>query len=213
MSVPVDIGDEVPDFTLESHLGTVTFWDAIDGKWGLLVTFRTCFDAVATTDLGILAKMMPEFDARQITVLSIGCDTVTNYRKWIKDIEEIQTAKLNFPLIADPECQVLKQFGCAKELPSTGEVKAHCLGLFLIDIDKRIRMSTKYSTSTGRNFYEALRIFDAVSLSTYHRVVCPANWAQGQEVMLNTEMTPEEMAQYRFIEVKPWFLLTACPDS
>ena len=99
MSIPVDIGDEVPDFTLESHLGkiissqknflgclnsrkrnfclqgTITFWDAIDGKWALLVTFRTCFDAVATTDLGILAKMMPEFDARQITVLSIGCDT------------------------------------------------------------------------------------------------------------------------------------------
>jgi thioredoxin-dependent peroxiredoxin len=138
---------------------------------------------------------------------------VSNYRKWLKDVEELQSARVSFPLLADPDCRVLTKLGVTREQPWNGEVVPHCLGLFLIDIDKRIRMSSRYSSTTGRNFYEVLRCYDAVALTTYHRVVCPSNWAIGQEVMLNNEMQPEEAAQYRFVEIKPWFKLTPCPED
>lgn len=212
-SLPLEISDCVPDFTLDSQMGSIDFHDLIDGKWCLLVTFCHAFDAVATTDLGMLCKMSMEFEARNISIVTIGNDSVPNFRRWSKDIEELQAVKMNLPMLSDADCSILKQFGCARDFPLEGKARPFCLGAFLIDIDRRIRTSSKYSTTTGRNFYEFLRLFDALNLATHHKCVCPANWGSGQEVMLSLDMTKDEAAQYRYSEIKPWFKVMPDPQS
>jgi len=220
-SGPLDVGDLVEDFSLDSQVGKIDFLDMIEGKWCLLVTFASAFDPVTTTDLGMLSKMAMEFESRNIVVLTVGNDSVPNYRKWVKDIEELQTVKVNVPMLCDPDCAVLKSYGCAKEFldisaagggAGGGRMKPTCLGAFLIDIDRRIRTSMRYGMTAGRNFYELVRLFDALQLSTHHKVVCPSNWGHGQEVVLSNDVTQEEAARYRYTEIKPWFRLTECPD-
>ncbi len=114
------------------------------------MTFGMVDDPVATTDLGALCKLAEEFEARNISVMAIGADSVQSYRRWVKDIEELQTVKLAFPLLSDPECAILRQFGCAKLNPTTGAVKHSCNGMFLIDTEKRIRLSMRYSSHIGK---------------------------------------------------------------
>ena len=115
-----------------------------------MVTFGLVDCPVATTDLGALSKLSEELEARNIAVISIGSDSVQNYRRWVKDIEELQTTKITFPILADPECAILRQFGCAKLNPVSGTMKHSCNGMFLIDTDKRIRLSMRYSSHVGK---------------------------------------------------------------
>ena len=159
----------------------------------------------------MVAKLLSEFEARNIAVASIGTDSVVNYRRWIKDIEELQSTKINFPLLCDIDMKILKQLGCARDMPPVSQTTVTSFAVFLIDTDKRIRSIFKYSTTTGRNFYEILRTYDALIMTNYHRVVTPANWAQGQEVLLNPEITPEEAQNYRYAQIKPYFRLSPCP--
>ena len=211
---PLEISDEVPDFTLDSQMGSIDFHDLIDGKWCLLVTFSSAFDPVATTDIGALCKMSSEFEARNIVVVTMGNDTIANYRRWSKDIEELQAVKVSLPLMCDNNCTQLKKFGCARDFPlEGGKSKPTCLGAFLIDIDRRIRVATKYSLMTGRNFYEFLRVFDALNLAIHHKCLVPSNWASGQEVMLSADMTKDEAALFRYSEIKPWFRVMPDPLS
>eukprot|EP01038_Epipyxis_sp_PR26KG_P005100 gene5100-7109_t len=212
MSSILDVGDEIPNFNLDSQVGRISYRDIIDGKWSILVTFGSSFDPVATTDLGMLSKLSDEFEARNILLLAVGDDTVPNYRKWIKDIEELQTVKMEIPLLSDTDCTVLKTFGCARENLLTKQAKPVSFGVFIIDMDKRIRSSMRCSPLIGRNWYEVLRQFDALTLTSYHNVICPANWGQGQELMLRKDISPEEAAAYRYVEIKPWFRLTPCPE-
>eukprot|EP00607_Mallomonas_marina_P000606 CAMPEP_0182428834 /NCGR_PEP_ID=MMETSP1167-20130531/23972_1 /TAXON_ID=2988 /ORGANISM="Mallomonas Sp, Strain CCMP3275" /LENGTH=210 /DNA_ID=CAMNT_0024611977 /DNA_START=165 /DNA_END=794 /DNA_ORIENTATION=- len=203
----LDIGDEAPDFRLDSQMGNVSFHSLIDGKWGLLVTFRACFDPVVTTEIGMLCKLFEEFEARNIAVVAIGADSVANYRRWIKDIEELQAVKVNIPIISDPDNSVLVALGTARTSQFSKQIRVVSNGMFLIDLDKRIRVSSRYSPSVGRNFYEPIRSFDALQLSTYHRVVCPANWGSGQDVFVHNEVSNEEATKVLpkgFVSIKPW---------
>jgi alkyl hydroperoxide reductase subunit AhpC len=161
----------------------------------------------------MLGKLIQEFEARNISILAIGCDTVPNYRKWIKDIEELNSTKINFPLLADPEMKVLYKFGCARDIPPKKEYKLLCNGAFIIDLDFRIRFSYKYSTHVGRNLYELLRAYDALQLALTHRIVTPSNWGMGQDVLLHNDVTNEEANHLRFAVVKPYFRLAACPEG
>ena len=111
-----------------------------------------------------------------------------------------------------PPIHLLQQFGCAKDNFFEKKVKPTSLGCFIIDIEKRIRYSSRSSLLVGRNWYEVLRQFDALFMVTIHRVVCPSNWGHGQEVMVQKDATVEEAANYRYVEIKPWFRLTPCPD-
>eukprot|EP01032_Pedospumella_encystans_P022183 gene22183-25139_t len=208
-----EVGDEVPTFNLDSNMGRISFHDVIDGKWCLLVSFSNAFEPVATTDMGMLAKMMEEFESRNIFVIAIGNDTVPNYRRWIRDIEELQTVKMNFSLLADPDCAVLASFGCARPSLTSNDMKPSSNGLFLIDTDKRVRYSVRNSPSVGRNWYEVLRQYDALTMTTIHKIVCPANWGSGQDVLLHPEITAEESTQFRYVEIRPWFKLTKCPQD
>ena len=211
-----DIGDEVPNFTLESQMGMITWHDLIDAKWAVLFTFHTAFDPVATSEIGMLCKLRDEFDSRNITVAFMGADTVTNYREWITDIEELQNVKVNVPLIADEaDCSVLQQYGVARPTPPTMVCKPVSHGIFLVDIDRRLRISMKYSMAVGRNVYEILRAFDAMQLTIYHKVIVPANWGNGNEVMVHNDVTNEqanEAFEKGFVQIKPWFRVTPAPD-
>jgi thioredoxin-dependent peroxiredoxin len=212
----VDIGDEVPDFTLESQVGNITFHDLLEGRWGLLLTFDKAFDPVATTEIGMICKLRDEFDSRNISVAFLGGDTVTHYREWISDIEELQNVKVNVPLIADEaDCSVLRQYGCARQVPPTMAVAPVSHGVFLVDIDRRLRINMKYSCAVGRNMYEIIRAFDAMQLTIYHKVIIPANWGNGNEVMVHNDVTNEEANEAfekGFVQIKPWFRITPAPD-
>lgn len=203
----------MPSFNLESQMGRISFKDIIDGKWALLVTFGSAFDPVTTTDMGMLAKLYDEFEARNIFVCFVGNDTVANYRHWVRDIEELQSVKFNYALLSDSDCSVLKALGCARENALTKKIKPTSFGAFLVDIDKRLRFSMHTSPLVGRNWYEVLRQFDALNMVTMHKVVAPSNWCQGQEVMLKRDVTPEEAAEYRYVEIKEWFKVTSCPET
>jgi len=146
----IDIGDEIPDFSLDSTLGMIRFHDLIDGKPCLLLTIRSAFDPVSTTDIGAVHKLAEEFDARNISVVILGDDNPVNYRKWIKDIDELQIVTVKYPIVSDTMCTVLEKLGCARPMPPSGTVKPNLLGAFLIDIDKRIRCAMKYSPSIGK---------------------------------------------------------------
>ena len=145
----LDVPDEVPDFHLDSQLGAIRFRDLIDGKWCLLVTIHKAFDPVATTEIGALQKLLPEFLARNVAVLVLCNESVSNYRKWIKDITEIESVAVEIPLVSDPGATVLKQYGCARDVPPYGETRVTSIGTFLIDMDRRIRTSSRYSVHTG----------------------------------------------------------------
>ena len=145
----LDVPDEVPDFHLDSQLGAIRFRDLIDGKWCLLVSIHKAFDPVATTEVGALQKLLPEFTARNIALLVLCNDSVSNYRKWIKEITEIESVAIDIPLVSDPAATVLKQYGCARDVPPYGETRITSIGSFLIDIDGRIRTSARCSIHTG----------------------------------------------------------------
>ena len=212
----VDLGDEVPNFTLESQVGMITWHDLIDAKWAILITFHNAFDPVATTEIGMACKLRDEFESRNITVAFLGGDNVTNYREWITDIEELQNVKVNMPLLADEaDCSVLQAYGCARPTPPTMKCQPVSHGVFLIDIDRRLRISMKYGISVGRNLYEIIRAFDAMQLTVYHKVVVPANWGNGNEVMVHNDVSNQEANQAfekGFVQIKPWFRVTPAPD-
>ena len=209
-----DIGDEVTDFNLDSQMGQISFRDYIDGKWAVVVTFGKAFEPVSTTEIGMLGKLHDEFEARNITTLCIGTDNSSSYRRWIKDIEELNTTKINFPLLSDPDCRVLKQFGCARDVigGTKQDATINCFATFIIDLDKKVRYVMKYSTLTGRNFYEILRAYDAIQISIHYRVVIPTNWGMGQDVLVHPDMSNEEAASMRFATIKPYFRLAPCPE-
>jgi thioredoxin-dependent peroxiredoxin len=207
----LDVGDQIPDFTLDSQVGKIDFHDLIDGKWALVVTFGSAFDPVATTDIGMLSRMEMELEARNIQVVCIGNDTLPNYRRWIRDIEEIQAVRVNIPLMSDTDnMKNLRMLGCAKYYPIEETVKHTASGAFLLDLDRNIRYSSRYGSTVGRNWYEVLRTFDALQLTTNSKCVCPSNWGQGQDIILSTDITKDESTLFRFTEIKPWFKIAPC---
>ena len=239
----LDVGDEVPSFDLDSQLGRVMFRDIVFGRWCLLVTFGMAFDPVSTTDLGMLGKLKEEFDEREILIVAIGADTVPNYRLWLRDIEEINATKITYSLLSDPSMKILKSLGCARDGKDGKTPQIASYGLFLIDLDARIRYSSRSSPYLGRNLYESLRQFDAHLIINFHPIVCPCNWGQGQQVLMrnstaisgggagigggkgsssgknnnsnnsNTNNDTKEMIEYKATAIKPWFKLAPCPEK
>jgi alkyl hydroperoxide reductase subunit AhpC len=163
--VPPQIGDEVPNFTCDSTVGTFTYHDVIDGDFSVLVTMPRDFDPVGTTELGMLAKLKEEFEGRHIKLYCLSCDTKMNHRRWIEETNELEECKVGFPLIADETGEISRVLGLVRP----GAVNAmralspaSCI--IVADIDKRIKMVSYYPTSVGRNFYELLRYVERAPL-------------------------------------------------
>ena len=214
------IGDEAPDFTAETTEGRIRFHEWIGNSWAILFSHPKDFTPVCTTELGYMARLKPEFEKRNTKILGLSVDSVDDHRRWIKDIEETQQAKVEYPLIGDPELKIAKLYDM---LPAeaTGEAKsrtpvdnATVRSVFLIGPDKKVRLTLTYPMSAGRNFDEVLRVLDAIQLNATHNVATPVNWKQGQDVIIPTSVT-DEQAKTKFPDgwkaPRPYLRITPQP--
>ena len=205
--MPVRIGDEAPDFTAETTEGTVRFHEWIGDKWAILFSHPKDFTPVCTTELGYMAKLKPEFDKRNTKIVGLSVDPVSDHKAWVKDIEETQGAKINYPMIGDPDLVVAKAydmihpnasvgnlslpFGLSSR-PRTAADNATVRSVFVIGPDKKVKAMLAYPMSTGRNFDEVLRLLDSVQVTAKHTVATPVNWKPGEDVIIPTSVSDED---------------------
>jgi len=192
------INDVAPDFTAETTEGTIEFHSWIGDGWAILFSHPKDFTPVCTTELGVVAGLKPEFERRNCKVLGISVDGVSDHVRWSKDIEASQGHALNYPLIGDPELNVVKLYDM---LPAdAGETcegrtpmdNATARSVFVIGPDKKIKATLTYPMSTGRNFTEILRLLDSCQLAATEQVATPANWEQGDDVIILPAVSDEE---------------------
>jgi alkyl hydroperoxide reductase subunit AhpC len=192
------IGEEAPDFTAQTTQGPIRFHDWIGSSWVILFSHPKDFTPVCTTELGTMARIKPEFDRRNTKIIGLSVDSVGDHDRWAKDIEETQGAAMNYPMIGDADLKVAKLYdmlpasagGDAKARTPTDNLTVRTV--FIIGPDKKIKLMLYYPMTTGRNFDEILRALDSLQLSAKHKVATPANWKQGQDVIISGAVSDEE---------------------
>ena len=186
----LQIGAEAPNFTAETTEGTIDFHEFIGDGWVMLFSHPKDFTPVCTTELGYLAKIKPEFDKRKVKVIGISVDSVEDHKAWSKDVEETQGHAINYPLIGDSELAVAKLYSmlpASEEGGAEGRTAADnatVRNVYIIGPDKKIKLIISYPMSTGRNFDEILRVIDSCQLTANHQVATPANWNDGDDVII-----------------------------
>jgi len=210
----LNLGSIAPDFTQESTEGTIRFHEWIGDKWVVLFSHPKDFTPVCTTELGYVAKIKDEFDKRNAKVIALSVDDVESHKRWIKDIEETQHVKMNYPILGDGDRKVAKLYGMIHpEANDTLTVRS----VFIIDPKKKVRLTLTYPASTGRNFPEILRVLDSLQLTDHHQVATPANWKDGDDcVIVPALQDPEELKRKfpkGFEAVKPYLRMTPQPNK
>ena len=208
-----------PDFTQNTTDGPIHFHTWAEGHWVVLFSHPKDFTPVCTTELGAVAKLKPEFDKRGVKVIGLSVDPVDNHANWSKDIAETQGAAPNFPMIADTDLKVSKLYGMLPadtEGTSEGRTAANnatVRNVFVIGPDKLIKLILVYPMTTGRNFDEILRVIDSMQLTAKFRVATPADWQQGQDVIIAPAVTNEDAATLfpGFTTHKPYLRTTKQP--
>lgn len=194
----IRLNDTAPDFQAETTHGTIHFHDWIGKGWAILFSHPKDFTPVCTTELGYMAKLEPEFKKRNCKVIGLSVDPVESHLKWEKDIEETQGNAVNFPMIGDPTLAIAKLYDMLpSEEPGTSEGRTAATNqtvrsVFVIDPDKKIKLHLTYPMTTGRNFYEILRVLDSMQLTASHKVATPANWKNGEDVIIIPSVTDAE---------------------
>jgi len=186
--MPLQLGDTVPNFTQDSTEGPIDFYQWAGNSWVVLFSHPKDYTPVCTTELGTVAKLKPEFDKRGVKVIGLSVDPVDSHAGWAKDIEATQGAALNFPLIADHDRKVADLYGMIH--PNALETMT-VRSVFVIDPNKKLRLTLTYPAATGRNFDEILRVVDSLQLTDRHKVATPANWAQGGDVIILPSISNE----------------------
>jgi len=217
--VTLKLNDIAPDFTQDSTEGPLHFHDWADGKWVLFFSHPKDFTPVCTTELGAVAKLKPEFDKRGVKVLGLSVDPADNHARWADDIAETQGAKPNFPMIADTDLSVSKLYGMLPaDTQGTSEGRtpannATVRNVFIIGPDKQIKLILVYPMTTGRNFDEILRVIDSMQLTAAHKVATPADWKQGQDVIITGAVTDDQAKELfpGYVTVKPYLRTTKQP--
>jgi len=217
--MPLRLGATAPDFTAETTEGSIHFHDWIGDKWAMLFSHPKDFTPVCTTELGYVAKLKSEFDKRNMKVIGLSVDSVEDHKKWSKDIEETQGTAPNYPMIGDPNLAVAKLYDM---LPAetTGAASGRSAAdnftvrnVYIIGPDKKIKLIITYPMTTGRNFDEILRVVDSIQLTANHKVATPANWKNGEDVIITGAVSNDE-AQTKFPgfrTLKPYLRLTKQP--
>jgi alkyl hydroperoxide reductase subunit AhpC len=213
------INDVVPDFNAETTQGPIQFHDWIGDGWAVLFSHPKDFTPVCTTELGAMAGLEGEFAKRGVKILGLSVDPVESHSKWSQDIEDVGGHKVNYPLIGDPELKVAKLYDMlAADAGDTSEGRTPALNapvrtVFVIGPDKRIKLQLSYPMTTGRNFDEILRVVDSIQLTSKHKVATPANWKQGDDIILTAAVSPEEAeSKYPgYKTVKPYLRTAAQP--
>jgi alkyl hydroperoxide reductase subunit AhpC len=218
--VSLRINDIAPDFTAETTQGTIHFHEWIGDGWTVLFSHPKDFTPVCTTELGSLAGLYPEFQKRNTKVLGLSVDPVSSHGKWAVDIQETQGHAVDFPMIGDPELTIAKLYDM---LPAdagdtsegrTAATNATVRTVFIVGPDKRIKLQLSYPMTTGRNFPEILRVLDSMQLTAKHKVATPADWQQGDDVIILGSVTDEEADQKygdSWTKVKPYLRTVAQP--
>jgi alkyl hydroperoxide reductase subunit AhpC len=207
----IQLGQIAPDFEQESSTGKIKFHDYLGSSWGILFSHPKDYTPVCTTELAEVARLAPEWKKRNVKVLGLSVDTTERHEGWERDIEETQGQKVNFPVIADHDKKVSDLYGLVHpEADPAVTVRS----VFIIDPNKKVRLTITYPPSTGRNFAEILRVVDSLQLTDAHKVATPVNWKDGDDVIIVNSVSDED-AKVRFPEgfktVKPYLRIVKQP--
>jgi thioredoxin-dependent peroxiredoxin len=208
------LGDIAPDFTQDSSIGPLSFHEWLGDSWAIFFSHPADYTPVCTTELGATAKLAGEFKKRNVKAIALSVDPVESHHGWIKDINETQSTEVNFPIIADADRKVSELYDL---IHPNASATATVRSVFVIDPNKKIRLTLTYPASTGRNFNELLRVIDSLQLTEYHSVATPANWEDGQDVVILPSITAPEVLKTKFPKgykaVKPYLRLTPQPNK
>jgi thioredoxin-dependent peroxiredoxin len=209
----LQLGDEAPDFTAETTEGTIDFYDYLGDSWGVLFSHPKDFTPVCTTELGAVAKLKDQFEKRNAKVIAISVDPIESHKGWVPDINETQGTQVNFPIIADPDRKVADLYGMIH--PNAADTVT-VRSVFIVGPDKKIKLMITYPQSTGRNFQEILRVIDSLQLTANYSVSTPADWKDGEDVIIVPAVS-DEAAKDKFPKgwkaVRPYLRLTPQPNK
>jgi alkyl hydroperoxide reductase subunit AhpC len=206
----IRLGDTAPNFTAETTEGTIEFHQWLGDSWGILFSHPKDYTPVCTTELGTVAKLKPEFAAKNVKVAGLSVDSIEDHNGWAADIEETQGTALNFPLIADPDRTVANLYDM---IHPNADNTATVRSVFVIGPDKKVKLTLTYPASTGRNFDELLRVIDSLQLTANRGLATPANWTDGDDVIISPSISDDD-ARSRFGEfnaVKPYLRYIKAP--
>ncbi|VWD03939.1 peroxidase [Burkholderia lata] len=208
------LGDIAPDFKQESSLGTIKFHDWLGNSWGVLFSHPADYTPVCTTELGLTSKLKGEFEKRNVKVIALSVDGVESHKGWINDINDTQSTVVGFPIIADADRKVSQLYDMIH--PNANETLT-VRSLFVIDPNKKVRLTITYPASTGRNFDEVLRVIDSLQLTDNYKVATPGNWKDGDDVVIVPSLQDPEELKKRFPKgfnaVRPYLRLTPQPNK
>jgi alkyl hydroperoxide reductase subunit AhpC len=197
-TMALQIGDTAPDFEAETTEGKISFHDWLGDSWGVLFSHPRDFTPVCTTELGYMASIKPEFDKRNVKIIGLSVDPVANHAKWSQDIEETQGTAPNYPMIGDSDFNVSKLYGMlpadvsGEPTERTPAMNQTVRNVFVVGPDKKIKLVLVYPMTTGRNFDEVLRVIDSLQLTANHKVATPAQWKQGDDVIIAGSVSDDE---------------------
>ncbi len=208
------LGDTVPNFTQASSEGEINFYDWAGDSWVVLFSHPADYTPVCTTELGAVAKLKPEFDRRGVKVIALSVDSVESHQGWIGDINETQKTTVNYPILADVDKKVSHLYDMIHP-NSLNNLTIRTV--FIIDPQKKLRLSITYPASTGRNFEEILRVIDSLQLTDNYQVATPVNWKDGEDCVIVPSLKDPEVLKEKFPkgyqEVKPYLRMTPQPNK
>jgi alkyl hydroperoxide reductase subunit AhpC len=208
----IRLGDTAPDFTADTTQGEISFHDWLGDSWGVLFSHPKDFTPVCTTELGYVARIKPEFEKRNVKVIGLSVDPVESHERWEGDIEETQGTAVNFPMIGDPDRKIADLYDMIH--PNADDTLT-VRSVFVIGPDKKVKLTLTYPASTGRNFDEILRVIDSLQLTAYKKVATPANWRNGDDVIIVPALSNEEAKELfpgGWDEQKPYLRVTKQPS-
>jgi alkyl hydroperoxide reductase subunit AhpC len=210
----LQLGNVAPDFEQDSNEGRIKFHEWAGKSWVVFFSHPADYTPVCTTELGMVARLKSKFDARNAKVLALSVDSAESHRGWIKDIEETQSVEMNYPIIADVDGSVAKKYDM---IHPDADAKVTVRSVFFIDPNKKIRAMITYPPATGRNFEEILRVLDGLQLTDQYSVATPANWKDGDDVVISPSIKDPDVLKQKFPkgyeELKPYLRMTPQPNK
>ncbi|MFT4761103.1 MAG: alkyl hydroperoxide reductase subunit AhpC [Paraglaciecola sp.] len=208
----IRLGDIAPDFIAETSQGEINFHEWLGDSWGMLFSHPADYTPVCTTELGRTAALSGEFEKRNVKAIAVSVDPIESHEGWIKDIEETQNVKVNFPIIADNDRNVAELYDM---IHPNADAKATVRTVFVIGPDKKVKLTLTYPPSTGRNFLEILRVIDSLQLTADYSVATPADWKHGEDVVISPSISdadiPAKFPKGHTV-IKPYLRMTPQPD-
>ncbi|MGB3546629.1 MAG: peroxiredoxin [Saprospiraceae bacterium] len=210
--MPLQLGDTAPNFTAETTEGTLDFYEYASDGYVVLYSHPADFTPVCTTELGRTAALKDEFQKRNTKVIALSVDPLSEHKEWVKDIEETQNVTMNFPIIADHDKKIAEAYNM---LHPNATAKGTVRTVFIIDPDKKVRLTMTYPPSTGRNFQEILRVLDSLQLTDNYSVATPVDWQDGDDVVISPGISDDELDD-KFpkghTRIKPYLRTTPQPN-